>query len=368
MSERKIIYLDGLQEDDLMHWLQQHDGNIVRKLPLINAVVCEFSKALPTFEVQGLNYRGLKGIEDDVKISLIKPLFFNLERIFAFQPVAGASLQRIGADKAWQYSRGKGVKVAVLDTGIDYRHPDLARSVAGGVNVLKDGKDPLDDNGHGTHISGIIGGYRPWGNFRGIAPEAQLFAVKALDGKGEASVSDIIAGIQWCIDNNMDLVNMSFGTEQELPALYTAVNNAYRKGLILVSAAGNTGKPNSVQYPAKYRETVAVSALGLKDRIAKFSSTGQEVNITAPGEDIYSTWLNGQYKKVSGTSIANPHIVGTLALVLSLMRSKRVANLTNRNIVNVVYGSATRLANLSTLEQGVGMVSALNAVRKVNGV
>lgn len=206
---------------------------------------------------------------------------------------------------------GLGVKVAVLDTGIDYKHPDLDDNCYGGVNVINPRKSYKDDNGHGTHVAGIIAAENNEIGVVGVAPDASLYGVKALDRNGSGWLSDIIAGLEWCVNNEMDIVNMSLGSNSDIQAFHDACDAASTK-VILVAAAGNDG--GAVDYPAAYNSVIAVSAMNISDGLAYFSSYGPEIEIAAPGVNILSTYKGGGYETHSGTSMAAPHVAGTLAL------------------------------------------------------
>lgn len=223
-------------------------------------------------------------------------------------------------------NNGEGIKIAVIDTGIDRDHPDLDDNLVGGVNFVSipswKTPDPNkwdDDNGHGTHVAGIIAAENNNTGVVGVAPGAALYALKALDRTGSGYISDVVMAIQWATDPNgdgnnsdkMDIINMSLGGAYDI-WLDAACLLAYYEGLILVAAAGNGG---SVIFPAAYDSVIAVSATNSADELAWFSSTGPEVELAAPGVDIYSTYNGGGYTTLSGTSMASPHVAGTAALV-----------------------------------------------------
>lgn len=241
-------------------------------------------------------------------------------------------------------NRGTGIKVAVIDSGIDYTHPDLAANYADGWDFVNGDNDPdnsdhdgpMDDYGHGTHVAGTVAALDNEVGVVGVAPEAKLYAVKVLDETGRGYVSDIIAGIQWAAGNNMQVINMSLGggyseTEE------VACQAAYDAGVLVVAAAGNSGNPpgrgDKVIYPAAYDTVIAVAATDQSDERATWSSTGPAVELAAPGVSVFSTWndsdspydpqptydidADGWYKEASGTSMASPHVAGTAALVLA---------------------------------------------------
>jgi subtilisin family serine protease len=229
---------------------------------------------------------------------------------------------KVGAPNVWADTRGAGVGVAVLDTGIALDHPDLAGQVKGGINTIVNGASYADDHGHGTHVAGTIAALDNSIGVVGVAPQASLLAVKVLNSSGSGYLSDIIEGLQWCVTNkgafNIRVVNMSLGGAGST-AYQDAIRATTNAGILVVAAAGNSGAPTdggtTVKYPAAYAEAVAVSATDSKNVIAYFSSYGPEVDIAAPGVSIPSTYLNGAYANMSGTSMAAPHVAGLAALV-----------------------------------------------------
>ncbi len=220
-----------------------------------------------------------------------------------------------------QLITGAGIKVAILDTGIDYYHEDLANNYKGGYNFVANNTDPWDDNCltqfkncHGTHVAGIIGAKNNGIGVVGVAPNASLYAVKVLSVYGDGQTSHIISGLQWAVDNHMNIASMSFGGSDDSQALHDAVDNAYNSGVLLIASAGNTG--GFVTYPAAYDSVIAVSATDSSDLNASFSATGTKVELAAPGVNIYST-INGSYGFKSGTSMSAPHVTGVAALIYS---------------------------------------------------
>ncbi|MFF2090205.1 S8 family peptidase [Paenibacillus sp. NPDC058174] len=259
------------------------------------------------------------------------------------------NLCAIEAHKAWERSDGDSVKIAIIDTGIS-PHPSLR--IAGGINTV-DGRSYADDNGHGTHVAGIAAATGARG-CKGVAPKVKLYAVKALDYAGAGYVSDIIDGIEWCIRNKMSIINMSFGLERgdSSEALHNAIKKAVRKGIVVVASAGNSG-PNTFRLdePAAFSETIAVAATTRENRIANFSNRGNGIAIAAPGEDVRSTWLNGNYLTVSGTSMASPHVTGGAALLLALK-----PGLSPSEIKALLKKQALTLDGFPSFAQGSGLL------------
>jgi subtilisin len=220
--------------------------------------------------------------------------------------------------------QGGGVNVAVLDTGVDCSHEDLAGGCIYGANFASAGQ-PFDGHGHGTHVSGIIGGRANGVGTIGVAPESTIYAVKVLADNGSGALSWVAAGIDWAVANNIQVINMSLSASSGSIALSDAVAAAQAAGVLVVSAAGNSGCCNTVGFPAKYAGSMAVGAVDVNDVIASFSSTGSEVDVVAPGVAVKSAVPTGScalcdptgYKLLNGTSMATPHVAGAGALLMS---------------------------------------------------
>ncbi|MBI5630962.1 MAG: S8 family peptidase [Elusimicrobia bacterium] len=231
------------------------------------------------------------------------------------------NMRAIRAPGAWDYTEGEKVDVAVIDTGVDYSHKDLEGAVDGGYNAITDSESPesyMDDNGHGTHVAGIIGARRNGWGVVGVAPKARLYAVKVLSKDGSGNLSDVIKGLIWSANNGIQVVNMSLGSPTESLALQKAVAYAKGRGVVIVAAAGNSGRTGgAVSYPAAYPETIAVAASNSEGALADFSSRGENTKVIAPGEDVVSTRLGGDFVLLSGTSMAAPHVTGIAALLVA---------------------------------------------------
>ncbi|MFS0561448.1 processed acidic surface protein [Terribacillus sp. 179-K 1B1 HS] len=223
------------------------------------------------------------------------------------------NLASIHAPMAWEDGlTGNGVKIAIMDSGI-YPHEDL--EIAGGFSAVDYTTSYDDDDGHGTHVAGIIGAKHDGKGIDGIAPDAELYAVKVLDETGEGYLSDLLEGIDWAITQNMDIINLSMGTADKSDALEDAVGKAYQAGILLVAASGNEGAGYPVDYPAAYEPVIAVSATDSNNNITSFSSVGDKVEIAAPGADIQSTLPGADYGVMSGTSQATSHVSAMLAIL-----------------------------------------------------
>lgn len=249
---------------------------------------------------------------------------------------------------------GKGVKVGVLDTGVDTEHRDI--KLAGGycslVSECSNGVAYDDNNGHGTHVAGIIAAQKNDTGIIGIAPNVGLYSIKALNDLGVGTTGSLIEGIQWAIDQDIDILNLSITTTTNDVILENSLKTAYAKGIILVGAAGNMGaeKEPSVTYPAKLNTVIAVGAV-VTDSLTKLpeSSIGAEVEIAAPGKTIFSTYPSewdfedgkqDGYTTLSGTSMAAPHVTGVLALY-----KQRFPEMNNKELRALVAGLAKDLGD-----------------------
>jgi subtilisin family serine protease len=259
---------------------------------------------------------------------------------------------RVRAPEEWPVTKGAGVKIGIIDTGIG-PHEDL--HVAGGYNASIFSSDYHDDNGHGTHVAGTVAALLNGKGVVGIAPEAELYAVKVLDKNGGGMATSIVKGIAWCMKNDMKVINMSLGSPRGLFLMHWAVMLAKSRGITIVVAAGNSGedKPgDSVEYPGAYSEVIAVSAVDANDHIAGFSSRGPAVAFIAPGVDVLSTLPGNSYGRYSGTSMATPHVTGLAALAIS--RGAKGED----EVRAALQRAASPLPGLSKDDEGAGLIDA----------
>lgn len=269
-------------------------------------------------------------MEKEFKISDYKILEIvdNITHIATNSDYVDYGVKMIGAQSEWKETRGKGIKVAVLDTGIDINHPDLKDRVKGGVNfTTSNPNDYLDRQGHGTHCAGIIAATLNNSGVVGVAPEVELYAVKVLGDDGSGSLQWIVKGLDWCIKNGIHIVSISLGSPKGSTQLYETIKRAYDAGIVLIAAAGNEGEGvDTVGYPASYEEVISVAAVDINEQRGSFSSTSLEVDIAAPGVNVLSTYPGNKYACLSGTSMACPHIAGAAAILQSkaLIRYKRL--------------------------------------------
>ncbi|WP_254546312.1 S8 family peptidase [Halomarina pelagica] len=294
-----------------------------------------------------------------------------------------AGVERINCGVAHESGiTGKGASVAVVDTGIGSTHPDLRPNLNTGKSFVEssgervivdedeDGTtiivdDDAEENsnlpawqdtlGHGTHVAGIAGAVDNGQGVVGVAPEAALHAVKIGTEEG-VEASDVAAGIEFVGDKGWDVANISLGEETPSGVIRDACRYAYEKGVLLVASAGNIdeGEDNSiVRYPAAFEEVIAVSATTGDGELAEFSLTGPEVELAAPGEEIYSTMPGGTYERQSGTSMAAPHVSGAGALLMS----DGLSNVEARKRLR----ETARSLDLDAEEQGNGLIDVAGA-------
>jgi major intracellular serine protease len=272
-------------------------------------------------------------------------------------------VELIQAPKLWNETKGKGVKVAVLDTGCDISHPDLKDRVIGGRNFTDDDRSNPeifnDYNGHGTHVAGTIAATENTSGVIGVAPEAGLLIVKVLNKAGSGRYEWIIKGIEYAIDQNVDIISMSLGGPTDVPELHAAIKSAVEKGILVVCAAGNEGdgddSTNEFAYPGCYNEVISVGAISLERDSSDFTNSNNEIDLVAPGERILSTYLNGKYATLSGTSMAAPHVSGALALIKPYANQHFEKQLTEPELYAQLIRRTVPLGNSPKLE-GNGLV------------
>lgn len=289
---------------------------------------------------------------------------------------------KIHVEQAWQVSRGEGVVVAVVDTGVDPGHPDLKPQLVPGYNTLEGNDNPKDDNGHGTHVAGIVAAVAGNGlGVAGVAPGAKIMPIRALGDMGGTAQS-VSAGIQWAADHGARVINLSLGAPQPSRAIGSAVKYAIGKGCAVVAAMGNSGdQGNPKMWPAAYPGVIAVGALDPQDQANPWSDWGEWEAVSAPGYGIWSTFPTYEtslyklakqnpgalppenviklgYSAISGTSQAAPIVSGVAALLAAR------GDMTPGQIRDRLMSTARDLGNPGfDPHYGAGMVDAAAAVR-----
>ena len=320
-AEKKVIIgfrkTAPLTEQDKHDRVHRAGGRVGRSHAAVNAVTAD----LPEEAIDSLKLDPeVAYVEEDREFSVTEP---------PEQPaptpeyLLSWGVTRIAANRAaGNGNRGAGIKVAILDTGIDYNHPELKDNYRGGYNFLTNTADPFDDSrrGHGTHVAGIIAAKDNGTGVVGVAPDASLYAVKILDKFMFGSTSRVVAGLDWAISNKVDVINISFSIPNDplffSQAVKDACDLAYQSGIVVVAAAGNSAQP-VVDYPADFASVIAVAATAADDTRALFSNYGAKIEVSAPGVAITSTLPGGGYGLLNGTSQAAPHVTGAVALLLS---------------------------------------------------
>lgn len=273
-------------------------------------------------------------------------------------------IEMVNAQDAWLKGyTGKGVRIAIIDTGCDINHPALKDRILGGTNFTTDDEcNPNtygDYKGHGTHVAGIIAGNKTEVGVTGIAPDSKLFILKALDKNGNGNLDWIVSAINCAIDQNVDIISMSLGCPTDDKYLKQSIDNAVKKGILVVCASGNEGDGNGdtdeINYPGSYDEVIVVGAIDENKKMASFSNSNKFVDVVAPGVDILSTYKDGTYAKLSGTSMATPHVTGALALLIEWSRDVFGRNMSESEYYSQLIKN-TKLIDSPRREQGNGYV------------
>ena len=279
----------------------------------------------------------LERLKNDPNVAYVEPdrPVEAFDKTASFAQVLPWGVDRIDAEL--NANKGTGVGVAIIDTGIDLTHPDLAHVVAG-ANFIRTGRPPVDDNGHGTHVAGIVAAADNGFGYIGVAPDATVIAVKVLNRNGSGTISGVNAGIDWVAANhtayNIEVANMSLGGSGFSQSMHDAIQAATDAGVTFVVAAGNSSANAANFSPAGFNNVVTVSALNQNGTFASYSNWGSAIDLIAPGTSIPSLYKNGGYATLSGTSMASPHVAGSAALwikdhpgdTFAAVRSALIAN------------------------------------------
>lgn len=291
-------------------------------------------------------------------------------------------MAKIQTAPAWDIAKGSGVVVAVVDTGADHTHPDLAPNIwtnpmeipgngidddgngyvddVRGWNFVSNNNSPMDGHSHGTHVSGTIAAVGNNGiGVVGVAPLSKIMVVKGLGDDGSGYDSDLAQGIIYAAENGADIINMSWGGTGDSPVIEEAIDYAHSLGVTLVAAAGNSAIDASQFLPAKYVSVITVSAFNSADVMASFSNFGTKIDVAAPGVGIQSTIPGGYYSSFNGTSMASPHVAGLAALILSQQPS-----LTNEQVRQIIRQTADDVGTVGfDTQAGYGRINALKALQ-----
>lgn len=260
--------------------------------------------------------------------------------------VIGWEINKLNIQKVWQKTQGEGVTIAVIDTGCDLDHPDLESNLLPGKNFINPKKQPVDDNGHGTHVAGTIAAINNGQGMVGVAPKAKILPIKALDNRGGGSTLVIARAIDWAVDQKVDFITMSLGSSNSDSELERSINKAERAGVIIFCAAGNSGPTVDIMYPARYQNTISIGAIDESFNRTRFSCRGPAMDFMAPGLNIFSTVPDNSYAIMSGTSMSNPFAVGCASLLLSYNNKYNKIKLENYNDYKTFFAkNAIQLVN-----------------------
>lgn len=270
-------------------------------------------------------------------------------------PTKGMSIP----DPPWGWERmnghkttltGKGIVVAVLDTGVDVNHPALKHCIKDSFNAFDRSKSVTDDSGHGTHVAGIIAAKRTV-NAAGLAPGIELLAIKVLDKDG-GTLASVASGIVWAVNQKARIINLSLGLSEHSIAVEKAIEYAEKHGCLVVCAAGND-KAARPAFPARLDKAIAVSACDMFDKLTPVSNYGDGIDFIAPGARIRSTTINSGYAELSGTSMAAPHVTAALALAMEHNQNLK----TKKEAVEYLKKACVSL-KLSAEKEGNGLILA----------
>ena len=358
-SDRFIVAFDREAElSPILDELEAAGVRIIDRLDIISGISCylneeqmDLVRDMPSFRY----------VELDVELYMLEaappqPLLIRNYRMAPADESIDWGVKRIRAPEAWELSTGKDVRVGVIDTGIAADHPDLPGAVIGGFNAI-DGGSYADDNNHGTYVASVLAARRNGVGMVGVAPDALLYSIKVMNSDGRGFISDIIEGCQWAIGEKIPVVNMSLGAEYNSIALREAIDEAAFQGMSVIAASGNEGD-GQVLYPAGHDVAVCVGASNMDDRRMSWSNYGQalkENGALAPGEWILASDRFGELSRVSGTSIAAPHVTGIFALLLESGQIER------ESLREFIFQSASRSEDPDE-SSGHGIVDAKKAL------
>ena len=273
----------------------------------------------------------------------------------------------IGADRVWAVTTGKGVTVAVVDSGSG-PHPDLADNLLPGRSYFssvetQDGND-IDTSGHGSHVAGIIAAAANNGiGGSGVAPNAKILPIKVLDQVGQGDARDVAAGVRFAADNGAKVINLSLGGPTESPSLTQAIQYATDKGALVVAAAGNGGATDAPKWPASLDLTIAVTAVDPSKNVTSFDQRGDYIDIAAPGTGIAST-AKGDYVALSGTSMAAGFVAGAAALLFAAE-----PRITNTQVRDILLRTATDIGEPGRDQTfGFGFINLVAAMAELQRI
>jgi len=309
----------------------------------------------------------------------VKLIPYTIQQVVEHANETPEGVRLVQAPEIWEESNhGDGIIVAVIDTGIDTNHPDLKDRIIGGRNFTTDfqGNPDLfeDNNGHGTHVSGTIVASLNQQGVSGVAPKAKILGLKALTGEGSGNYDWIIAAINYAVkwrgpqNERVRVICMSLGGPVDVPEMHQAIQRAVQQEISVVVAAGNEGdgeeETTEFSYPGAYAEVISTGAVSLNYQLAPFSNTHSQIDLVAPGVEVLSTYPGNKYAKLSGTSMAAPHIAGALALLINLCENEFNRSLSETEVYAQLIKRTVPLGFIKSSE-GNGFLM-LNLVEKLS--
>lgn len=321
-SGKYIVSFDKKMElSQIVRELKSEGFNVTKNLEIINGIACVLTDYQKQY-IQQLSF--VRYIEPDYELFMLdaeqpKSLIFQNYNLILEDENIDWGVKRINAPESWNIATGKNVKVGVIDTGINSRHPDLINVVVDGFDAIK-GVSYEDDNNHGTYVASVIAGRKNGVGVVGVAPDCMLCSIKVMGSDGRGYISDILDGCQWAIQKNLKVVNMSLGSDQSSIALSECIDHLASSGVNVIAATGNEGKLG-IFYPARNNVAICVGGSGTDNKRMSWSNYGSELKsngVLAPGDWIHVANRDGQWQRVSGTSIATPHVTGIVALLLEV--------------------------------------------------
>jgi thermitase len=354
-SENIIVrFKSNAMQADIEQIHQYHGGHI--------------KKIIPELGVQVITVPAGQG-KEKVKAYRADPKVAYAELDYTAQAVGSPNdpylsqqwgLTKVKAAEAWDITTGNAtIKIAILDTGVDLDHPDLAGKIVISTNFTTSAS-ANDVAGHGTHVAGIAAASTNNGTgTAGLGYNSSIMNVKVLGDDGSGYYSWVAQGIIWAADNGANVINLSLGGSAASTTLESAINYAWNKGVVVVAAAGNSGA-SAPSYPAYYSNVIAAAATDSYDRLASYSNYGDWVDVAAPGSSIYSTLINGSYGYATGTSMSSPFVAGLAGLVFT-----RVTDTNNNKFLNdeVRTQIESTCDNIGITSIGHGRINAYNAVQ-----
>lgn len=312
---------------------------------------------------------------NEKKVHLIP---FKIEAIQSVADEIPYGVKALEADKVWERGeKGNGVVVAIIDTGIDKNHPDLKDRIIGGRNFTNEGSpdDFNDSNGHGTHVAGTIGASENGSGVVGVAPEVSLLILKVLGSDGSGAYEWITNAINYATEwrgnsgERVRVINMSLGGPEDSAELHQAIKNAVDNDVVVCVASGNEGDNNESSYefgyPAMYNECIEVSAHDENYGLAYFANNNLLVDVIASGVNVLSTYPNSSYARLSGTSMATPHVTGAIALLIALGEKQFQRNLLECEVYAHMAKNTLPIGYLTSSEgHGIIKLDYLENVRK----